>query len=66
MIITQKISDKNIQSKTLPWQEFENLVGAVEDGLSTVLADILFSLNLNEEPVQEINGHDVIFRILLK
>lgn len=66
MIITQKMSDKNIQSKTLPWQEFENLVGAVEDGLSTVLADILFSLNLNEEPVQEINGHDVIFRILLK
>ena len=60
------MSDKNIQSKTLPWQEFENLVGAVEDGLSTVLADILFSLNLNEEPVQEINGHDVIFRILLK
>lgn len=59
VVIADKISEESFKRETLSWEKVEMPV-AVDDGLSRVLAGIMFSLNLNEELLEVINGHGAI------
>jgi hypothetical protein len=59
VVIADKISEESFKRETLSREKVEMLV-AVDDGLSRVLAGIMFSLNLNEELLEVINGHGAI------
>jgi len=63
--IAKKISEESFEMEALPLEDVE-MLEAVEDGLSMVLASVMISLNLNQELLQFINGHDAILRVLFK
>jgi len=63
--IAKKISEESFEMEALPLEDVE-MLEAVEDGLSMVLASATISLNLNQELMQFINGHGAILRVSFK
>jgi menaquinone-dependent protoporphyrinogen IX oxidase len=60
--IAKEISEESFKMEALPLEDVE-MLEAVEDGLSMVLASATISLNLNQELMQFINGHGAILRV---